>query len=251
VLRALLSAITFVLFTIVGSVLAIPSALFDRSGDTVLRLARWWARAVLGSAGVTVRAHGYAALDPKQPYVVMPNHRSTMDIWAVLLAVPVPLRFIAKKQLGQIPLFGWAMKAGRFIFIDRQNNASARRSLEQAAARVREGVSVVIFPEGTRSTTGRLGPFKMGAFHLAIGSGAEVVPVAIRGSAALMPRGSARIYPGVVDIEIGTPIPTKGLGPDDRGALAEQVRAQVAAMLGEDAGPAADAAPFSKSPATG
>ena len=234
-LRALLSAIAFVLLTLLGSVLAIPSGLFDRTGDAVLWLARVWSRAVLGSAGVRVRVHGHTTLDPKQPYVVMPNHLSMVDIWAVLVAVPVPLRFIAKKQLGQIPLFGWAMRAGRFIFIDRQNAASARRSIDQAAARVRGGCSVVIFPEGTRSRDGRLGPFKKGGFHLAISSGAEIVPVAIRGSRDVMPRGTALIRPGDVDIEIGAPISTAGLGPEDRAALIETVHARVAAMLGERA----------------
>jgi 1-acyl-sn-glycerol-3-phosphate acyltransferase len=245
VLRALLSAIAFLFLTVLGSVLAIPSALFDRSGDAVLWLARWWSRAVLACAGVRVRVHGHTALDPKQPYVVMPNHLSTVDIWAVLVAVPVPLRFIAKKQLGRIPIFGWAMRAGRFIFIDRQNASAARRSIEEAAVRVRAGCSVVIFPEGTRSRDGRLGPFKKGAFHLAIGAGAEIVPVAIRGSRAVMRAHSPLIYPGVVDIEIGDPIPTIGLGPADRDAILERVRGRMVEMLGEEPEAAAPASPAS------
>jgi 1-acyl-sn-glycerol-3-phosphate acyltransferase len=233
VLRALLSSIVFVVLTFLGSVLAIPSGLIDRSGDLVLWLARWWARGVLASAGVRVRVRSHATFDPKTSYVVMPNHVSTADIWAIFVAVPVPLRFIAKKQLSYIPLFGWAMRAGRFLFIDRQNASSAHRTIDQAADRIREGRSVVIFPEGTRSLDGRLGPFKKGAFHLAIKSGASVVPVAIRGSREVMHAGSFLIHPGVVDIELGAPIPTTGLGPDDRQALLDQVRAEIAAMLGE------------------
>jgi 1-acyl-sn-glycerol-3-phosphate acyltransferase len=233
VLRSLLSAVVFVFLTVLGCALAITSGLVDHSGDGVLWLARWWSRGVLGSAGVEVRVRAHATLDPKQPYVVMPNHLSSVDIWSVFVAVPVPLRFIAKKQLGQIPLFGWAMRAGRFIFIDRQNATSARRSIDAAAARIREGRSVVIFPEGTRSPDGRLGAFKKGGFHLAINSGAQIVPVAIRGSREVMPRGSLFIRPGVVEIEIGEPIPTAGLGPGDRGALLTKVRARVAEMLGQ------------------
>jgi 1-acyl-sn-glycerol-3-phosphate acyltransferase len=199
----------------------------------VLWLARWWSRGVLASAGVRVRVRSHATFDPKRSYVVMPNHLSTVDIWAVFVAVPVPLRFIAKKQLGQIPLFGWAMRAGRFIFIDRQNAASARRTIDLAADRIRQGCSVVIFPEGTRSRDGRLGAFKKGGFHLAINSGADVVPVTIRGSREVMPRGSFLIRSGDVDIEIGEPIPTAGLGPDDRQALLEKTRTRIAEMLGE------------------
>jgi 1-acyl-sn-glycerol-3-phosphate acyltransferase len=147
--------------------------------------------------------------------------------------VPVPLRFIAKKQLGAIPLFGWAMQAGRFIFIDRQNAASARRSIHEAARRIKSGQSVVIFPEGTRTRDGSLAPFKKGGFHLAIDSSAEIVPVAIRGSRALMPRGSALIRSGHVRLEMGEPISTAGLGPSDREALVTRVRDKVAEMLGE------------------
>jgi 1-acyl-sn-glycerol-3-phosphate acyltransferase len=165
----------------------------------------------------------------------MPNHLSSVDIWAVFLAVPVPLRFIAKKQLGQIPLFGWAMRAGRFIFIDRQNAASARRSIDEAADRIRKGTSVVIFPEGTRSRDGRLAAFKKGGFHLAINSGADIVPVAIRGSREVMPRGSLLIRPGTVEIEIGEPIPTAGLRTEDRDAMVAKVHARVAEMLGQPA----------------
>ncbi|HEV3030927.1 MAG TPA: lysophospholipid acyltransferase family protein [Polyangia bacterium] len=230
-LRALLSSIVFVFLTFLGSVLAIPSGLIDPTGDLVLWLARWWARGVLTSAGVRVRVRTHATFAPRTSYVFMPNHVSTADIWAIFLAVPVPLRFIAKKQLAHIPLFGWAMRAGRFIFIDRQNAASAHRTIDQAADRIREGRSVVIFPEGTRSLDGRLGPFKKGAFHLAIKAGAAVVPVAIRGSREIMPSGAFLIHPGVVDIEIGAPIPTTGLGPDDRQALLDQVRAEVGKML--------------------
>ena len=230
-LRALLSSFVFVFLTFLGSVLAIPSGLIDRTGDGVLWLARWWARGVLASAGVRVRVRSHATFDPKTSYVFMPNHVSTADIWAIFVAVPVPLRFIAKKQLAHIPLFGWAMRAGRFIFIDRQNAASAHRTIDQAADRIRAGRSVVIFPEGTRSLDGRLGPFKKGAFHLAIKAGAAVVPVAIRGSREIMPSGAFLIHPGVVDIELGAPIPTTGLGPDDREALLEKVRAEIAQML--------------------
>jgi 1-acyl-sn-glycerol-3-phosphate acyltransferase len=250
VLRALLSSVVFLVITLLGAVLSIGGGIIDGSGDVVLWLARWWARGVLASAGVRVTVRAHAALDPKQPYVVMPNHLSTVDIWTIFVAVPVPLRFIAKKQLGQIPLFGWAMRAGRFIFIDRQNAASARRSIEEAVTRIRQGCSVVIFPEGTRSRDGRLGPFKKGGFHLAINSGAQIVPVAIRGAREIMPRGSLLIYPGTVEIEIGEPISTTGLGPDDRDALLKKVRSRIAGMLGqEDSGqPDAAAAGVSTAP---
>jgi 1-acyl-sn-glycerol-3-phosphate acyltransferase len=158
----------------------------------------------------------------------------------MLVAIPVGFSFIAKKQLGAIPLFGWAMRAGRFIFIDRQNPVLARRSIEAAEARIRGGQSVVIFPEGTRSRDGRLGGFKKGGFHLAINSGAAIVPIAIRGTRELMPRGSLSIRAGDVAIDIGEPIATTGLGQQEREELSARVRDRIAAMLGGEGAPAAD-----------
>jgi 1-acyl-sn-glycerol-3-phosphate acyltransferase len=219
--------------TLLGSILAVLSGLVDRTGNAVMVLARLWSRVLLGVPGVTVEMKTHAALDLSRPYIFMPNHASMVDIWAMFVAVPVQFRFIAKKQLGAIPLFGWAMRAGRFIFIDRQNAVSARRSIDEAARRIKSGQSVVIFPEGTRTRDGKLGPFKKGGFHLAVGSGAEIVPVAIRGTRAVMPPGTPFIRAGKVELELGTPIPTTGLGPQDREALMVKVRGAIAAMLGE------------------
>src|SRR5213078_3864411 len=114
------------------------------------------------------------------------------------------------------------MRAGRFIFIDRQNAISARRSIERAKERIRAGTSVLLFPEGTRSRDGQLQPFKKGGFHLAIDAGVPIVPVAIRGTRELMPRGSLRVKPGRVRVTIGEPIPTDGLEVDDRNALLDR-----------------------------
>jgi 1-acyl-sn-glycerol-3-phosphate acyltransferase len=163
----------------------------------------------------------------------MCNHASMIDIWAGFVGVPVSFRFIAKKQLSRIPLFGWAMWAGRFIFIDRQNALAARRSIEEAARRIKSGQSVLIYPEGTRTRDGRLMPFKKGGFHLAIDSGTAIVPMAIEGTRALMPRGAMLIRAGEVRLQIGEPIPTAGLGPGDRDRLVKQVHDRIAEMLGQ------------------
>ena len=232
-IRALLASISFVLATILGSILALVFGTFDRTGDAVLWLARLWSRVILGVPGVRVEVSSRAPLVPGRPYVFVANHASMVDIWAVFLAVPASFRFIAKKQLSFIPLFGWAMRAGRFIFIDRQNAVAARRSIDVAAQRIRGGQSVVIFPEGTRTRDGRLAPFKKGGFRLAIDSGVDIVPIAIKGSRALMPRGAALIRAGTVRVEIGEPIPAGGLTVEDRNKLIDHVHARVAEMLGE------------------
>jgi 1-acyl-sn-glycerol-3-phosphate acyltransferase len=230
-MRAVFNTLAFVILTIAGGLAAMASFFVDRSGDSVLYLARLWSRLVMGAVGAKLTVHRHAALDPARPYVFMANHLSAADIWALFVAVPFPVRMIAKKQLGAIPIFGWAMRAGRFIFIDRQNPLAARRSIDEAARRIRAGQSVLIFPEGTRSRDGTLGPFKKGGFHLAIASGAEIVPVAIRGSREIMPRGSMLIHPGAITVELGAPIQTEGLDDDARRGLTERVRDQILEMF--------------------
>ncbi len=125
------------------------------------------------------------------------------------------------------------MAAGRFIFIDRQNPLAARRSIDQAVRRIRAGSSVAIFPEGTRSRDGRLGPLKKGGFHLAITAGVPIVPIGIRGAHEVMPRGSLILRRGPVTLVVGAPIATVGLSPADRDALLERVRSEIAVMSGQ------------------
>ena len=208
----------------------------DPTGDWVLDLARWWSGWITRFAGVRIIVNNRANLDPQQPYVFMANHASTIDIWALLLAIPRRVRMIAKKELARIPFLGWVMWAGRFIFIDRQNAAAARRSIDEAGRRIRGGDSVVIFPEGTRTRDGQMGPFKKGGFHLAMEAGVPIVPIALRGTRALMPRGSLRVKSGEVFVTVGQPIPTAGLSIDDRPALIERVRDAIAAMAAEPSG---------------
>jgi 1-acyl-sn-glycerol-3-phosphate acyltransferase len=151
----------------------------------------------------------------------------------MFLVVPRRIRMIAKKQLARIPLFGWGMWAGRFIFIDRQNGVAARRSIDEAGRRIHDGESVLIFPEGTRTRDGTLGPFKKGGFHLAVKAGVPIVPVALRGTRELMPRGSFLLRSGTITAVVGEPIPTQGLSEDERANLNERAHSVVEAMLAE------------------
>ena len=231
--RSALYVLTLIVATIIGALLALVCGPLSRSGDAVLWLARRWARVLLWSAGVKVIVKTEAALDRGRPYVFAANHLSSVDIFALFVALPVNIRFIAKKQLSRIPLFGWAMAAGRFIFVDRKNPVAARRSIDRAAERIRGGSSVAIFPEGTRSRDGLLGPFKKGGFHLAQQAGVPVVPVAIKGAGEVMPPGSVLVRPGPVYVTVGVPIETKDLKESDRNALVERVRNEIARQTGQ------------------
>jgi 1-acyl-sn-glycerol-3-phosphate acyltransferase len=217
--------------TILGSLCGLALSLVDRSGDRVLDLARAWSGWVISFAGVKIVVETRANLVPDQPYVFMANHASSLDIWAVFVAIPRRIRLIAKKQLARIPLFGWVMWAGRFIFIDRQNGVAARRSIDVACRRIHDGDSVLLFPEGTRSRDGTLGPFKKGGFHLAVKAGVPIVPVALRGTHELMPRGSLLLRSGTITAIIGEPIPTQGLSDAERATLSERVRSVVQDLL--------------------
>jgi 1-acyl-sn-glycerol-3-phosphate acyltransferase len=218
-------------FTALGSVLGIALRLVDSTGDRILDLARLWSQAIIKAAGVRIKVVYHGSLDPKVPYVFLANHASSLDIWAVFAAIPRRIRFVAKKQLARIPLLGWVMWAGRFIFIDRQNALAARRSIAEAGRRIRGGDSVLLFPEGTRTRDGSLGAFKKGGFHLAMSAGVPIVPIALRGTRRLMPRGSLLLRPGSIEVIVGEPIPTAGLVESDRAALIERVRSTIQTML--------------------
>jgi len=232
-LRAGLNVVVIAVVTIVLAIIALITRVFDRSGDTVIRLAQLWSRMIVRMAGVRIHVDTRTSLDPHKPYVFMSNHASTVDIWALYVALPVQVRMIAKKQLAAIPLFGWAMWAGRFIFIDRHNAAAARRSIDLAKNRIHDGQSALIFPEGTRTRDGTLGAFKKGGFHLAIDAEVPIVPVALSGTRESMPRGSLLLKAGDVQVTIGVPFTTAGLTAEDRDTLLDRVRGEIGRMLEE------------------
>jgi 1-acyl-sn-glycerol-3-phosphate acyltransferase len=186
---------------------------------------------MLRGTRITVKVEGRERLDPSRPVVYVSNHASFIDIWAILAEFPGTLRFIYKKEMDRIPLMGLAMRKARHIPIDRRVRTAAFDAYDAAAAMIRtEGMSAVVFPEGTRSRDGRLMPFKKGPFVLAIKAGVPVVPVFCGNTHALMPRGSWSPKRGEMVLHVGTPIPTAGMAYDDRDRLADLVRRQLLAM---------------------
>jgi 1-acyl-sn-glycerol-3-phosphate acyltransferase len=162
----------------------------------------------------------------------MSNHQSALDIATLLAGLPVPFKFIAKRELFRIPVFGWAIRRAGYISIDRQNPREALKAIEEAVARIKEGANVLIFPEGTRSADGKLLPFMKGAFSLAGRAGVPVVPLAIVGTNALQPRGAAvPKSKGRVVIVVGRPIPPRGKGLSYKAELMEEVRRAIEGLL--------------------
>jgi 1-acyl-sn-glycerol-3-phosphate acyltransferase len=240
---ALLSALKLILVAIHTAVLApvvVAVALFDQRA--AYRICQLWVRLNLLIYGVRVRTTRLAPLDPWAAYVFMSNHRSQFDILAVITAlVDFQLRWVAKVELTRVPVFGWALKHSGHVIIDRSNHMQAIASLRAARAKMEHGVSVMIFPEGTRGTlAGPLLPFKKGGFMLALETGFPVVPIAVLGSAELLPRGSWQPTSGEIEVVVGAPIPVAGMERDE---LIERVRAFMEAQLGaRTAGPPAAAA---------
>ena len=213
-----------VLTTAFFSVIAIIASLFSRTGDFVHLIARIWARSILMASRVHVRVDGLSNIEPDKSYIYMANHQSNFDIPVLLGYLPVQFRWLAKAELFKIPMFGRAMLAAGYVKIDRFNQQSAFESISEAAQKMKNGVSVMIFPEGTRSKDGRIRPFKKGGFVMAVDSGVPIVPVIIRGTWPIMAKSSLRINRGDVEMEIAEPIDTIGYTRETKEELMEKVR---------------------------
>ena len=197
---------------------------------------RRWARLLLACSGVRVALEDEEAIDPRRPQILVANHVSWFDVLALASYLPGRYLFVAKQELDGIPVFSRALQACGHIFIDRQDRSRAVESLETARARLRkEAPTIIMFPEGTRSPTGALQPFKKGAFVLAIQADVDVIPAAIFGSRDVMKKGSLLIHPGTIRIRFGAPIDVGGLDFEDRNALTARAHGAVAALQAQGA----------------
>ena len=200
---------------VIAGVLRVP----NRPGGVYDECARRWSVRMIKVSDVELRTYGYENVPKDQPVVYASNHQSWFDIWSLLSIVPGQTRFVAKKELAKIPLLGRAMDAAGHIYIDRQNRQAAFSAYEDAAAYIKKGRSAVLFPEGTRSLTGELLPFKKGPFVLALAAQVPIIPVYCAGTFTLLPKGSIRIDPHPIAIMFGEQIPTEGLDYEDRTEL--------------------------------
>ena len=164
----------------------------SKNGNEVHHVARVWGRSILWVSGIKVKVHGFNPDWGKQPIIYMSNHESNFDIPVLLSGLPVQFRWLAKSELFKIPIFGRAMRGAGYIGIDRFNQESAFKSINEAAGKLETGVSVMMFPEGTRSLDGNIRPFKKGGFVMAVDSAAPIVPIILRGTRQIMPKNSLR-----------------------------------------------------------
>ena len=157
----------------------------------------------------------------------MSNHQSLFDVWALIGKIPLQIRWIVKKEIRKIPVFGYALERMGHIYIDRGNRTDAYAGLNEAARRVKEGTSVIIFPEGTRSKDGRLQQFRLGGAVIALRSGVSILPVTVNGGRFALRKGTLDLLPGKMEIIIGDEIDPKNFGEDDREELIETVRSTI------------------------
>jgi 1-acyl-sn-glycerol-3-phosphate acyltransferase len=209
---------------LVSSFIILGYSFFPRGEYSVHVIAQRWAKGVLWLSGVKVEVTGTENIILDGPQIFMANHQSFFDIFIVLAFIPAQFRFIAKKELFRVPIFGGALRKYGTIEINRQHHVSAVASIDEAARKIREGKSVVTFPEGTRSIDGEIKAFKKGVFHLALKAGVPIVPISIIGSREILPKHSLKVNPGRIRMIFDGPIEIDGYSDESRDDLIARVR---------------------------
>ncbi len=213
-----------ILLTAFMAVMTILVSFVAAGGDSAHKVGRIWAKCILALSNIRVIVKGLSNLKPGRSYIYMANHMSNFDIPVLQAYLPVQFSWLAKAELYKIPIFGYAMKRAGYISLDRSDRKSAIESLNKATKIIRDGVSVIIFPEGTRSRTNNVQPFKKGGFFLAVDSGVPIIPIIIHGTGRIMPKKKMLIKPGNVTLEITKPINSSDYTRKTKNDLIKKVR---------------------------
>jgi len=217
-------------YTIVLGTASLMGSLFERRGRFAHGCARTWSWLILATTGVSVDVRGLDRLNPARTYIFVSNHQSIYDIPVIFANLPYQLRIIAKESLGSFPFLGWHLRRSGHLLVDRKRPDRAG-ILGRWRALVKDGLSLIIFPEGTRSADGRLAPFKAGSFLLAIEAKLPIVPVSVDGTRLVMHKGELTTRPGAVTLTLHPPVETEALDVSAARDLAEQVRGVVAGSV--------------------
>ena len=221
-LRLIFFIPVLVISTTISAILALLVGLLNPYGRYATAVFRGWARSLLLAAGIKPEISGLENIEPEKSYILIANHQSHMDIPVLSCVLPVPLRIIAKKELFKIPFLGWGMKGVGMLSIDRSNRKKSIDTLKEAEEIIKTHVlSILAFPEGTRSDDGKIHPFKKGPFILAINTGLPLLPVSVSGTRKITPKGKISIHPGRVKVIIHPPVSTDNLTLGDRHKLVE------------------------------
>ncbi|MGA9210264.1 MAG: lysophospholipid acyltransferase family protein [Terriglobales bacterium] len=219
-----------ILFTLLVEPVSLAAALLDQSGRAQHRMVAFWSGLLLRLYGMPVTVTGLERLDLSRPRIYAANHLSALDIPVLYRYLPFQFRIIAHRVVFGVPLVGWHLRAAGQLMIDPESVALSRRALREAVQTLRRGLPLVVFPEGERSPTGEMLPFRRGTFLVAVEAQADVVPVAILGTYQAFPRGSSHLRPGRLRLIIGDAIPVAGYTKRDLNALAERTQSAVAEL---------------------
>ena len=200
------------LHTFICSILAMIFSIIDRSHTLYFKLSKYFSWGVLWLSGIKLDVKGIENFDKNKTYVFVSNHSSQYDIVTLQKVIPNRMAMIFKKELGKIPFFGWQLKMGPYVMIDRENYEKAMKSIEEAKDKMqKQNISIVVFAEGTRSKTGEIQPFKRGAFRLATKVGYPIIPTTIIGSNKIMPKGTYKLKRGIIKVYFDKPITSEGI----------------------------------------
>jgi len=230
-LRALFLIFSAAVYTAILGPPALVSCFLGRSRRWPSFFQGLWADWLLWTNRIPVRLEGMENLRKDQPYILVSNHASILDIPALISAASFPVRFLAKKSLFWFPIFGWVLYFCGHILVDRKSAQSAFRSLKKAPSLLKKGISIIVFPEGTRTPDGEMKEFKRGAFLLAQHSKFPVVPVSIIGAYEVLPRHGWCCWPGTIQVRISEPIPTRNLSHQESRDLMRRVRETITENL--------------------
>ena len=230
--RTIITVVVGVTATIIAVAFIAVMVVINDSSPMIEKIIRVWSRAWLAASGTKLEVVGAENLDPGRSYVVVANHLSTLDIMACLLAVPLPIRFLAKKELFRVPVLAQGMRMVGIIEVDRQARGAVHSEVNrQSRELIDKGRSLIIYAEGTRPRNGVMKPFKKGAFTMAISSGLPVLPLSIHGSYEAWPPGTPLVRGGVIKVILDKPVETEGMTASDTGDLRDQVREVIAGRV--------------------
>lgn len=219
--------ILLILNTILVCLTIIMISPFDKKGNIVHYIGKIWSLLNVFLSGTRLTITGKENIDTKSTYIVMSNHQSLFDVWALIGKIPLQIRWIVKAEIRKIPIFGYTLERMGHVYVDRKNRTTAYTSLETASGKIKTGTSVIIFPEGTRSKNGHLLKFRMGGIIMALKSGVPILPVTVNGSRFVLPKNTLALMPGKIEVVVGDVIDTSIYDENHKYELMENIRSAI------------------------